>query len=112
MAFHAAAWSLCCCWAVLANVTTASGTAPSLPATAASMPAWYVPTARFSSAVASAAIFRSSLADATVVVAPLELDDLLLDPHAASTRPPTVSPAPARNRRRVAQAPPRLRGIR
>src|SRR6266567_1540065 len=106
MAFHAAAWSLCCCCAVLAKVTTAGGTAPSLPATAASMPAWYVPTARFSSDVASAAIFKSSFADAPVLVAPLVLEDLLLDPQAARTRPPTVSPAPARKRRRVAETAP------
>ena len=38
--FHAAAWSRCWLCTVIANVTTAGGTAPSEPFVAASMPAW------------------------------------------------------------------------
>ena len=58
--FHAAAWSRCWLCAVCRERRPPrAGPSPSLPAVAASIPAWYVPTARFSSAAASATTARS-----------------------------------------------------
>src|SRR3954453_22217984 len=125
-AFHAAAWSWCWACAVLAYFATAGGTAPSLPAAAASRPAWYVATALFSRPAARAAMARSpvtplappiivvagamavvgaAMAVVAVVLATVGADPLLLlsPPHAARTNPPAVTPAaPNRKPRRLA----------